>query len=597
MELTARQQEIKDAFLAARGTWGEPWDTVLRIDPDFVAAYLGMYSVPWRKSHLSDRFKELCYISVNAAATHLHVPGILPHVKAALDLGATPAEIMEVLELAATLGIHTMNIGVPLLAEVLEERGHTGAAPLSAYQEHLKAEFTRVRGYWHEFWNDMLELDPEMFEAYLEFSGVPWRTGPLSPAEKELIYISYDPPVRAGYQAAHPERTRPRRDPRAGAGGHGDCQHDRHTRGDDRGADTCRRAEGAFGADLGIGDRIDSSCLLEQDRSRERHRLHSDAAGNLHHFEDLGDGRAVPKRVLDVQLEPDSIEVRSRGVKGQVDELAQLRAQGPVLPRVRRELGVGVKQLRVEFQHLVPRRVPVSAADRELILQPLLVVIQRNRPGTHAAFRQHLRQDGHAYVHGVDAERRGAFQDLHDLRYRRPGPQRRSDVLPYCRRVQMGHGRVDHQADQRAGPGVKVVLARRYPGEVQISLQESRIKLDHVLPGVVPRSACCDERILDLLLTRVHRHHPSGCHKMPPAAPATRAAGRHLGPRGRQESVWQRFSAVALISRTPIVPELLRVTSDRPDITHSPAGNPALPTLTVTPMWLAMNASMLPSDP
>ena len=192
MELTARQQEIKDAFIAARGSWGEPWDTVLRIDPDFVAAYLGLYAVPWRKSHLSDRFKELCYISVNAAATHLHVPGILPHIKAALDFGATPAEIMEVLELAATLGIHTMNIGVPLLVEVLEERGRTGPGPMSTYQAHLKAEFTRLRGYWHEFWNDVLELDPEMFEAYLEFSSVPWRTGPLSPAEKELIYISYD---------------------------------------------------------------------------------------------------------------------------------------------------------------------------------------------------------------------------------------------------------------------------------------------------------------------------------------------------------------------------------------------------------------------
>jgi alkylhydroperoxidase/carboxymuconolactone decarboxylase family protein YurZ len=192
MELTARQQEIKDAFIAARGDWGEPWDTVLRIDPDFVAAYLGMYTVPLRKSHLSGRFRALCCISVNAAATHLHVPGILLHIRAALDFGATPAEIMEVLELTATLGIHSMNIGVPLLVEVLEERGRTGPRPLIPYQERLKAEFTRVRGYWHEFWDEMLELDPEMFEAYLEFSSVPWRTGPLSPAEKELIYISYD---------------------------------------------------------------------------------------------------------------------------------------------------------------------------------------------------------------------------------------------------------------------------------------------------------------------------------------------------------------------------------------------------------------------
>jgi alkylhydroperoxidase/carboxymuconolactone decarboxylase family protein YurZ len=38
----------------------------------------------------------------------------------------------------------------------------------------------------------MLELDPQMFAAYTAFSSVPWRTGVLTPAEKELIYISYD---------------------------------------------------------------------------------------------------------------------------------------------------------------------------------------------------------------------------------------------------------------------------------------------------------------------------------------------------------------------------------------------------------------------
>lgn len=28
--------------------------------------------------------------------------------------------------------------------------------------------------YWHKFWEDFLHLDPEFFEAYLEFSSVPW---------------------------------------------------------------------------------------------------------------------------------------------------------------------------------------------------------------------------------------------------------------------------------------------------------------------------------------------------------------------------------------------------------------------------------------
>jgi alkylhydroperoxidase/carboxymuconolactone decarboxylase family protein YurZ len=100
---------------------------------------------------------------------------------------------MEVLELTATLGIHAMNIGVPILVEVLVEKGlRDQPAPLNEYQEALKAEFTKARGYWHPFFNEMLELDPEIFEAYVAFSAVPWRTGTLSPKVKELIYISFD---------------------------------------------------------------------------------------------------------------------------------------------------------------------------------------------------------------------------------------------------------------------------------------------------------------------------------------------------------------------------------------------------------------------
>lgn len=173
-------------------THDEIWAFVQDIDPDFVGAARAMQQVPYDKNHLSDKFKELCLIGCTAAATYLHAPRVRQHVRRALELGATPHEIVEVLELISTVGIHAMNIGVPLLVEVMVERGRTGPAPLTEHQEELKARFTQLRGYWHEFWDEMLELDPEMFGAYTEFSTVPWRTGTLTPAEKELIYISYD---------------------------------------------------------------------------------------------------------------------------------------------------------------------------------------------------------------------------------------------------------------------------------------------------------------------------------------------------------------------------------------------------------------------
>jgi alkylhydroperoxidase/carboxymuconolactone decarboxylase family protein YurZ len=192
--LTPEQQRVKDEFLAVRGTWGEPWQRIVELDPAFLEAYLHFSGVPWTTaSHLEPKVKELVYLAADAAATHLYEPGIRQHVAAALRHGATPAEIMEVLELTSTLGIHACNIGVPLLIEVLEEEGvRKGPAPLGERQERLKEEFIANRGYWHEFWEGILELAPDLFAAYVEFSSVPWKTGTLEPKVKEMIYIAFD---------------------------------------------------------------------------------------------------------------------------------------------------------------------------------------------------------------------------------------------------------------------------------------------------------------------------------------------------------------------------------------------------------------------
>lgn len=193
MDLTPEQQSIKDEFIAVRGTWGETWEAMLELDPEFLLAYLNFSAVPWRKNHLDDKTKEFMYIAVDAAATHLYSPGIRQHIAAALRCGATVHEIMEVLECTSTLGIHAMNIGVPILVEVLVEKGlRTGPTELNAFQEGLKSDFTKTRGYWHAFWDEMLELDPELFAAYTEFSSVPWRSGTLSPKVKEFVYIAFD---------------------------------------------------------------------------------------------------------------------------------------------------------------------------------------------------------------------------------------------------------------------------------------------------------------------------------------------------------------------------------------------------------------------
>jgi alkylhydroperoxidase/carboxymuconolactone decarboxylase family protein YurZ len=68
----------------------------------------------------------------------------------------------------------------------------SGRPELTDEQRLLREQFIDERGYWNEFWDGLLSLDPRFFRAYLELSATPWRHGPLPPKFKELIYVAID---------------------------------------------------------------------------------------------------------------------------------------------------------------------------------------------------------------------------------------------------------------------------------------------------------------------------------------------------------------------------------------------------------------------
>jgi alkylhydroperoxidase/carboxymuconolactone decarboxylase family protein YurZ len=63
------------------------------------------------------QIKELIYCAFDCASTHLYKPGLKLHMKNALGYGATPEEIMEVLEIATLLSLHTLEVATPILAQ------------------------------------------------------------------------------------------------------------------------------------------------------------------------------------------------------------------------------------------------------------------------------------------------------------------------------------------------------------------------------------------------------------------------------------------------------------------------------------------------
>jgi alkylhydroperoxidase/carboxymuconolactone decarboxylase family protein YurZ len=77
------------------------------------------------RSPLEPAVVELVLVAINAATTHLHQAATRRHVRAALAAGATPAQVVEVLELVSVLGIHTATMAMP----VLEQEALSAGAP------------------------------------------------------------------------------------------------------------------------------------------------------------------------------------------------------------------------------------------------------------------------------------------------------------------------------------------------------------------------------------------------------------------------------------------------------------------------------------
>jgi alkylhydroperoxidase/carboxymuconolactone decarboxylase family protein YurZ len=104
------------------GQWNQAWDPFYELDPvwteEFFATAVGIYA----RGVISPKDVELLSIAIDASYTHMYAPGTRRHIKAALKLGATMEEIMEVLKLCVVQGVQACNLGVPILSEEIARR-------------------------------------------------------------------------------------------------------------------------------------------------------------------------------------------------------------------------------------------------------------------------------------------------------------------------------------------------------------------------------------------------------------------------------------------------------------------------------------------
>ncbi len=83
-ELDADGEALKQAFIENRGYWMPIWETLVKFSPGLFKAYLDLSSVPWKTGVLEPKIKELLYIAIDIATTHLFLPGTRIHMRNAI---------------------------------------------------------------------------------------------------------------------------------------------------------------------------------------------------------------------------------------------------------------------------------------------------------------------------------------------------------------------------------------------------------------------------------------------------------------------------------------------------------------------------------
>lgn len=102
------------------GQWNAAWDPFYELSPGWTDKFFGLGANVYQSSLFTPRFMELICIAFDASITHMYAPGTRRHIKGALKAGATPEEIMAVLQLCTSMGLQAFAAGLPILEEELE---------------------------------------------------------------------------------------------------------------------------------------------------------------------------------------------------------------------------------------------------------------------------------------------------------------------------------------------------------------------------------------------------------------------------------------------------------------------------------------------
>lgn len=188
-----RAQKLKDEFVEKRGFWVEQYDEFAVLCPDFLEKHIAASAIATKSELISPKLSEFIAIAIDVSTTHLFESGLRLHIKAALKLGATQKELVEVIELVSSLGMQSHLVALPILIDLLEASdpvAREARRELTESEQQLKALYIERFGVWTEGHQQFLLLSPDYFRPYLDVISVPALSSALGRKDKALIMVA-----------------------------------------------------------------------------------------------------------------------------------------------------------------------------------------------------------------------------------------------------------------------------------------------------------------------------------------------------------------------------------------------------------------------
>jgi alkylhydroperoxidase/carboxymuconolactone decarboxylase family protein YurZ len=185
---------LRAALAEALGADNAMLDALVALDPEAATRYLKLAAAT-RRLALDPKVRCFIELAVVASPVHLVAPAIRACIARALRIGASQAELLDVLRLASVLGVHSLTPAINLL---VSEQGGSGKVKDAATNEArqraqaVEAEFRQRRGFWPEEWRDSALLAPEFISAYSEYSSLAVQSECLPGKVRELILLAID---------------------------------------------------------------------------------------------------------------------------------------------------------------------------------------------------------------------------------------------------------------------------------------------------------------------------------------------------------------------------------------------------------------------